>query len=184
MPTTARPIPPHAAPGVLPRLRAAVVGGTGAGTGILAHTLGHGALPGGGGLLVVLAAGVGLGVLAGGRSTGTTSTAPGRLLTLLAGGQVLVHLLLLALAGHHQELITGPMAAVHTVGTLVAFGLIVSAESLVRALSGRARRVAALCTSRPTIDRITTIVVVTPPRRPQRLRQLGTVGTRGPPALV
>lgn len=179
-----RPLQQRADLTPIARLRAAVVGATGAGTGILAHALGHGSLPGIGGLLVVLATGVGLGLVAVGDPAAPRTASRTFLLALLAGGQVLVHLLLIALTGHHQQLITGPMALVHTVGTLVAFGLIVTAESLAIAAAGRVRQVYALCTSGPTVEQNPAIAIPAPIRAPQRLRQLGTVGTRGPPVLV
>ena len=173
------PAPDHA---LLPRLRAVTVGAVGAGTGVLAHAQGHGAVPDGGGLLVIAAAGLGLGLIAG--RTGTATTAPWRLLPLLAGGQLLIHVLLIALTGHHHQLITGPMAAMHAVGTLAALGLIVAAEQLVRAVAGLARSLAALCTPIPAGVRAVPAVLRTRVAVPHPLRHLGTVGTRGPPVFV
>ncbi|GAA3965467.1 hypothetical protein [Gordonia caeni] len=169
-------------PSLLPRLRAVTVGAVGTGTGVSAHAQGHGALPDGSGLLVIAAAGLALGLVAG--RTGTTAAAPWRLLPLLAGGQLLVHFLLIALTGHHHQLITTPMAAMHTVGTLAALGLIVAAERLVRAVAGLARSLAALCTPIPVAVRAVPAVLRTRVVAPQPLRHLGTVGTRGPPVLV
>ncbi len=158
----------------LPRLRAATVAGVGAGTGILAHSLGHGELPGSSGLLIVGAAGVGLG-LAAERTSG--------LLPLLAAGQLAIHLLLIALTGHHHQLVTAPMLAVHTVGTLAALALVLAAEHLVRAVAGLALRVAALTGSSPVGPRCAGITRVCPSPRRHALRYLGSVGTRGPPVL-
>lgn len=166
MPST--PAPP------LPHLRAATVAAVGTGTGIVAHAQGHGSLPDTGGLLIVGAAGIGLGVVAQ-RTT--------RLLPLLAAGQVLVHLLLIALTGHHHQLFTAPMLAVHTLGTLAALALVVTADRLLHAVAGLALRAAALAAPAPVElapRRITAPGYV--PLRPV-LAHLGTVGTRGPPAL-
>ncbi|MFZ2512786.1 MAG: hypothetical protein WAW85_17030 [Gordonia sp. (in: high G+C Gram-positive bacteria)] len=158
----------------LPRLRAASVGIVGAGPGIVAHSLGHGSLPGTSGLLIVGSAGVGLGLVAQ-RST--------RLLPLLAASQVLIHLLLIALTGHHHQLVTAPMLAVHLLGTLAALALVRAAEHLVRAVAGLALRVAALTGSEPVEPRCAGVAPARSSFRPHTLSYLGTVGTRGPPAL-
>ncbi|GAC58223.1 hypothetical protein GOHSU_35_00180 [Gordonia hirsuta DSM 44140 = NBRC 16056] len=158
----------------LPRLRAGCVGVVGAGTGVLAHTQGHGGLPGVGGLLIVAVAGLGLGLAA--RHTA-------RLLPLLAGGQLLVHLLLIALTGQHHQLITAPMALVHGLGTLAAWALVLGAEQLVRTVAGLALRVLVLVGSTPIEQPSGVLVPAFAVPQCQRLRHLGTVGTRGPPVL-
>ncbi|WP_298444531.1 hypothetical protein [Gordonia sp. (in: high G+C Gram-positive bacteria)] len=169
---------------LLPRLRAGAVGGTVAGTGIAAHAQGHGCLPGSGGLLLVAAIGVGLGVVAG-RPGATSHTASAwRLLPLLGAGQLMVHLALIALTGHHHDLITAPMAATHTLGALLALGLVVVAETLVRAATGLARRVVALVCRRPIAATGALVVVAYDGPRIPSLRRLGTAGTRGPPLHV
>lgn len=168
------PITDDSATCSLPRLRAATVGVVGAGTGVLAHALGHGALPGTNGLLIVGTAGVGLGIVA----ARTTALVP-----LLGAGQLLIHLLLIALTGHHHQLVTAPMLAVHTLGTLAALALVLAAEQVVRAVAGLALRVAALAGPSPVERRCAGLPPVRPPLRPHALRHLGTVGTRGPPPL-
>lgn len=171
-------------PALLPRLRAVSVGAIGTGTGVLAHAQGHGTIPDGSGLLVIGAAGIALGLVAARTGTTTAAAAAWRLLALLAGGQALVHFLLIALSGHHHQLVTAPMAAMHTVGTLAALALVIAAEQLVRAVCGLARTVAALLTPLPTAVTGVPAVLRTRLFSPLPLRHLGTVGTRGPPLLV
>lgn len=169
---------------LLPRLRAGAVGTASAGTGVLAHAQAHGALPGSSGLVVVAAAGIALGLVAGRTGTTTQTAATWRLLPLLAAGQMTVHLLLIALTGHHDQLVTTPMAALHALGTLAALGLIAAAESLVRAVSGLARRVVALRQSGPFTSPSGGVAASSYRPLPHALRHLGAVGTRGPPLFV
>ncbi|MFT3663288.1 MAG: hypothetical protein QM809_18560 [Gordonia sp. (in: high G+C Gram-positive bacteria)] len=183
-----------AAPPTIPRLRAAVVGATTAVTGVAAHAQGHGALPDGNVLVLLGAAGIAVAVVLGDRDARRTTPrrAPSsqpippvwRLLPALAGGQIVVHLLLIALAGHPHAPITAPMAVTHTVGTLAALALVAAVESLVRTVAGLALRIVALLTDPPVAG---PAVPPTPPAPflPARsLRHLGTVGTRGPPLVL
>ncbi|WP_454162524.1 hypothetical protein [Gordonia iterans] len=177
----------------LPRLRSATVGVTTAGTGILAHAQGHGAVPDSGALLMICLAGLGLGVATGSGAArdrrGTTiprvdPSSAWRLLPVLAGGQIAVHLLMIALSGHHHELLTAPMALTHTLGTLAALVLVVAAESLVRSVSGLALRVVSLLLSGPVPELAAAPAPRTVVRVPESLLRLAAVGTRGPPAVL
>ncbi|MGB6244224.1 hypothetical protein [Gordonia sp. (in: high G+C Gram-positive bacteria)] len=163
-------------PTALSRLRGAVVGGTSALTGVGAHAAAQGMLPDTSTLLLVAATAVAVGV--------GTSAAPGlRALPALMVGQGLIHLLLVLASGHHHDMLTVPMAAMHTVGTLAALLLLCGAELLVRALSLVAVRTARLRfrpRTRTTIAVRHRIVVPAAPA----LVFLGAVGRRGPPLSV
>lgn len=164
---------PTPVPAATARLRGLAAGGLSAGTGILAHAHGQGTLPEGNGLLLVAAAGTALGLVAG-RTR--------HLLGLLVGGQVLIHLLLIALTGHHHELVTAPMLAMHAIGTLAVLLVIATAESLGRAILDVLVRLIGSVPAeyrRPSAARVDSS-----PRTPRALRHLGTVGTRGPPVVV
>jgi len=171
----------------LPRLRAAAAGGVCGVTAVAAHAQAHGQLPGAPALLAVTGTAALLGLLAGRRPAGQSRAAgrtPWRLLPALLAGQLLIHLLLIALTGAHHQLVTGPMTVMHAGGTLLALALITAAELLIGAVAALARRVVALTvTGRPHRRPVVPVTGV-PAAAPSTLLFLGTVGTRGPPHLV
>lgn len=160
----------------LSRLRGAVVGGTSAVTGVLAHATAQGMLPETSVLLMVGAAAVAVGI-------GVRAAPSVRALPALVAGQALVHLLLVLTSGHHHDLFTAPMAVMHTAGTIAALLLLCGAEILVRAVSALAVRASSL-RLRPRTGYAAVVVSAPPQAAPAALVFLGAVGRRGPPFSV
>ncbi|NLG47321.1 hypothetical protein [Gordonia sp. (in: high G+C Gram-positive bacteria)] len=160
-------------PTALSRLRGATVGGASAITGVGAHAAAQGTLSGTPTLLMVAATAVALGL-------GITAAPTLGVLPALVGGQALIHVLLVLTSGHHHDMFTAPMAAMHAVGTVAALLLLCGAELLVRAASALSLRAVRL-RFRP----LTPAAVLVPRADamivPTALRFLGAVGRRGPP---
>lgn len=160
-------------PTALSRLRGATVGGASAITGVGAHAAAQGMLPTTPTLLMVAATAVALGL-------GITAAPTLGILPALIGGQALIHVLLVVTSGHHHDMVTAPMAAMHTVGTVAALLLLCGAELLLRAASALSRR-----TVRRQFRPLTATAAVVPQAGaivvPTALRFLGAVGRRGPP---
>lgn len=160
---------------MLSRLRGAVVGGASAVTAIGAHAAAQGMLPETSSLMMVAATAVALGV--------AVAAVPAvRVLPALVGGQALVHLLLVLTSGHHHDLLTGPMAAMHTVGTFAALLLLCGVELLIHAASTLARRVVRLH-FRPRTVAAVAVPTLPAVAAPAALIFLGGVGLRGPPPV-
>lgn len=160
----------------LPRLRGAVVGGTSAFTGVGAHAAAQGMLPDTSTLMLVAATAVALGF--------GVAAAPGfRSLPALVAGQGLVHGLLVLTSGHHHDLLTAPMAVMHTVGTVAALLLLIGVEHLVAAVAATAVRVASVG-FRPADGRSVASPLSHRPFTPTALVFLGAVGQRGPPLSI
>ncbi|ALG84036.1 hypothetical protein [Gordonia phthalatica] len=163
------------APTTLTRLRGATVGAVSALTGIGAHAAAAGMLPDTSSLMLVIAAAVALGL-------GVAAAPALRVLPALVGGQLLVHVLLVITSGHHGDMLTAPMAAMHAVGTVAALLLLVGAELLLHAAAGLAQHALPSC-FRP-LPRVAVVPVpATPAAVPAALIFLGAVGRRGPPSV-
>ena len=162
-------------PPTLSRLRGATVGASSALTGIGAHAAAAGMVPDTAGLILITAASLALGLV-------ITASPSARILPALLGGQALVHVLLVVVSGHHADLVTAPMAAMHALGTVAALLLLVGAELLVRAASGLAQH--ALPTLFRPLPRVAVVPVpASPTAAPAALVFLGAVGRRGPPSI-
>ncbi|MGB3302715.1 hypothetical protein [Gordonia sp. (in: high G+C Gram-positive bacteria)] len=163
-------------PTPLPRMRGGVVGATSALTGIAAHAAAQGMLPETSVLLLIAAASTALGLAV---------TAAPRLhaLPALIAGQALVHVLLVLTSGHHHDLVSTPMAVMHTLGTIAAVLLLTGAGLLLRAASALALRVA-VPQFRPQTPPSSFPVSVAPATAPVALLFLGAIGRRGPPISV
>ncbi|MBM7366922.1 hypothetical protein [Gordonia hydrophobica] len=162
-------------PTTLSRLRGAVVGGASALTGIGAHAAAQGMLPETASLLMVATTAIALGVA-------VAALPAARVLPALIGGQAMVHVLLVLSSGHHHDLLTAPMAAMHTVGTLAALLLLCGVELLVHAASALALRAMRL---HVRLRPLTTVTVPAYPAvaAPAALVYLGGIGRRGPPPV-
>lgn len=162
-------------PTTLSRLRGATVGAASALTGIGAHAAAQGMLPDTSSLMLVVAAAIAVGI-------GVAAAPTLRALPALVGGQLLVHALLVVTSGHHADMFTAPMAAMHTIGTVAALLLLVGVEVLFHAVSGLAQH-ALPRHFRPLPPVAVVPVPDSPAAPPAALIFLGAVGRRGPPSI-
>ncbi|WP_143116153.1 hypothetical protein [Lentzea xinjiangensis] len=160
----------------LRRVRCAAVGVVTAALAVLAHTNADGHLPDAGLVFSLVA-------LLTWATTGFArhELTAGRLLALVGGGQLAMHLVLsLAVSRHEHVPDTSDMVASHVVATALTVGVLAGAErsvlALVRAVAAALpRRLAALPASAP-------LLVATPARVAATVVLLDVPSWRGPPA--
>ncbi|MDX8028896.1 hypothetical protein SK803_01680 [Lentzea sp. BCCO 10_0856] len=106
---------------------------------------------------------------------------PGRLLMLVGGGQLAMHLMVsLAVSRHSHEPDPSRMVASHVVATVLTVAVLAVAERTVLSL---ARAIAAVLPRRLTPPPATAPLVVATPRRvPATITFLDVLSWRGPPA--
>ncbi len=155
------------------RLRGGVVGAASGMTAIAAHGIAQGMLPSTDALMVVIAAAAALGAV-----VHAVPRIPG--LPALLAGQGLVHLLLVALTGHHHDLLNPTMAVTHGVGTIAALALIATFDAVARVV----RRIATVLPSPSAPIHHSLPVPAGRTCVPAPLVFLGSVGLRGPPLSV
>jgi hypothetical protein len=106
---------------------------------------------------------------------------PGRLLVLVGGGQLAMHLMVsLAVSRHAHEPDPSRMLAAHVVATLLTVAVLAAAERTVLAV---ARAIASVLPRRLTpLPATARLVVATPSRVPTAIVFLDVLSWRGPPA--
>ncbi|GAC51381.1 hypothetical protein [Gordonia amicalis] len=170
------------------RLRGCAVGALSASTGIAAHGMAGGAVPGTSSLLVMVAACVVLG-----ETVGTTLRRPAGWFTTsacLAFGQVVAHLSLTTLDdatahGHHGvAAVTPTMAAVHLGVTVVGAVAIRVGETAIPAVLTTIVAALRQVLDPPTVEapRLDRLFAVSDARR--SLRAVAALDTRGPPLMA
>jgi hypothetical protein len=163
------------------RLRGGFIGALAASSTFAAHGLAGGPIPSGGAIALLILACTALGATAATASRASiVATA-----AMLAAGQSMGHLLLLAAGHHHGPVLTGPMLAAHGSAALAGAVLVVLAERLCRSIASVHQWLGLLVTGvRPTAESCGVVSALPRPHIPRPRDVTATVTSRGPPRLA